>query len=351
MSDRLPNSVPSPDALLAMFRSDPANARLALFAGAELEKAGRHEEAVAAWTIADDVDPTIRRIKDNPQEHEMAREHSAMADAAIRRFLTALHQQSLAAFKAEGKGDPGRVGDAIWCMTHDADVRFATAFQEPEVFYIPGLAALPVTPTDKLLWAEELQSAWQDIRGEFEAAAGDQSLMVPYVPAQTPMPAWGKLRGTLDWSAIYLFKEGRPTAAERHFPKTLAALDTADLVRIDGVPMEAFFSRLVPGAHIPPHHGLTNARLTVHLPLIVPENCAIRVGAEEYHWQPGQILAFDDSFEHEAWNRSGSDRVVLIFETHHPDLTPAERAAIEHVYAERARWLARRTVTLGWHKW
>ena len=48
--------------------------------------------------------------------------------------------------------------------------------------------------------------------------------------------------------------------------------------------MEAFFSRLVPGAHIPPHYGLTNTRLTVHLPLIVPEDCGIRVLLNE--WVP-----------------------------------------------------------------
>jgi hypothetical protein len=30
---------------------------------------------------------------------------------------------------------------------------------------------------------------------------------------------------------------------------------------------------------------------------------------------------------HEAWNRSSEDRVVLIFESHHPDLTPVRMAA------------------------
>ncbi|NND60786.1 MAG: aspartyl/asparaginyl beta-hydroxylase domain-containing protein, partial [Gammaproteobacteria bacterium] len=92
----------------------------------------------------------------------------------------------------------------------------------------------------------------------------------------------------------------------------------------------------------PPHFGLTNTRLTVHLPLIVPDDCQIRVGADHYNWRQGQVVAFDDSYEHEAWNRSGSDRVVLIFECHHPDLTPAERSAIEYGYAARQQWLDQR---------
>ncbi len=36
----------------------------------------------------------------------------------------------------------------------------------------------------------------------------------------------------------------------------------------------------------------------------------------------------DDSFEHEAWNHSGAERVVLIVDFWHPELTPCERQAV-----------------------
>ena len=39
-------------------------------------------------------------------------------------------------------------------------------------------------------------------------------------------------------------------------------------------------------------------------------------------------MTFDDTFEHEAWNRSGETRVVLILDNWNPDLTEAERAAV-----------------------
>src|SRR5262249_50224368 len=111
---------------------------------------------------------------------------------------------------------------------------------------------------------------------------------------------------------------------------------------------EMFFSRLKPGAHIPPHFGCANNRLTVHLPLIVPGDCTIRVGDQVHAWREGELFAFDDSFEHEAWSRSDKDRVVLIFESHHPDLRPDERFAVEHAFASRGRWLSdRRTRLLG----
>jgi aspartate beta-hydroxylase len=85
---------------------------------------------------------------------------------------------------------------------------------------------------------------------------------------------------------------------------------------------------LAPGTHILPHHGVTNARVVTHLPLIVPDDCALRVGGEEHAWQEGRCVTFDDTFEHEAWNRSGQTRVVLILDSWSPYLTPVECAAI-----------------------
>ncbi|MGA9422181.1 MAG: aspartyl/asparaginyl beta-hydroxylase domain-containing protein, partial [Rhodanobacteraceae bacterium] len=191
-----------------------------------------------------------------------------------------------------------------------------------------------------------LEGACDTIRREYEVGLRAGVTVQPYVPAGTPAPEWAELGGSLDWSAVHLYQDAKATPALAQFPQTAHAVGAVDLARIDGTPMEVFFSRLRPGAHIPPHHGLTNTRVTVHLPLIVPEGCAIRVGRDLCHWREGTIIAFDDSFEHEAWNRSGADRVVLIFEAHHPDLSPPERAAIEHVYSVRQRWLDARLARL-----
>ena len=65
-----------------------------------------------------------------------------------------------------------------------------------------------------------------------------------------------------------------------------------------------------------------------HLPLIVPPDCALRVGGEEHAWQEGRCVTFDDTWEHEAWNRSDRTRVVMILDSWHPDLSEAERAAV-----------------------
>jgi aspartyl/asparaginyl beta-hydroxylase (cupin superfamily) len=63
----------------------------------------------------------------------------------------------------------------------------------------------------------------------------------------------------------------------------------------------------------------------VHIPLIVPPKCGFRVGTQVREWQPGTALIFDDTIEHEAWNDSDQDRVILIFDIWNPLLTGAER--------------------------
>ncbi len=88
----------------------------------------------------------------------------------------------------------------------------------------------------------------------------------------------------------------------------------------------AAFSRLEPGTHIKPHVGYQDTVLRYHLGLIVPGGCALRVGAETRTWQEGQSLVFDDTTEHEAWNRSDSIRIVLIidFAKRGADFTPPD---------------------------
>src|SRR3546814_15439467 len=88
------------------------------------------------------------------------------------------------------------------------------------------------------------------------------------------------------------------------------------------------FSLLAPGKHIPPHTGVANTRLVCHLPLIVPDGCWFRVGAETREWKRGAAWVFDDTIEHEAANDSNALRVILIVDCWHPGLSPLEREAV-----------------------
>jgi hypothetical protein len=69
-----------------------------------------------------------------------------------------------------------------------------------------------------------------------------------------------------------------------------------------------------------PHKGYSRMVLRCHLPLIVPDEdlCGLRVGDETRHWEEGELMIFDDSFEHEAWNKTNEKRVVLMFDIPNP---------------------------------
>ena len=88
------------------------------------------------------------------------------------------------------------------------------------------------------------------------------------------------------------------------------------------------FSILDARTRIPPHVGVNNARLTVHLPLVVPPGCGFRVGSEQRSWEPGRAFVFDDTIEHEAWNDGHEPRAVLILDTWNPHVTPPERELV-----------------------
>ena len=109
-------------------------------------------------------------------------------------------------------------------------------------------------------------------------------------------------------------------------------LEALPLVRIRQHAPEICYSVLAPGTHILAHTGVTNIRVVVHLPLIVPPDCgALSVIGEARGWTEGRLMMFDDSFEHEAWNHSDQTRVVLIFDTWNPNLSAVERQAFARV--------------------
>jgi aspartyl/asparaginyl beta-hydroxylase (cupin superfamily) len=85
------------------------------------------------------------------------------------------------------------------------------------------------------------------------------------------------------------------------------------------------FSQLRPHTRIPPHTGVANTRLVMHLPLILPPACGFRVGSETRDWKIGEAWVFDDTIEHEAWNDSDEIRIILIFDIWNPLLSATER--------------------------
>ena len=203
--------------------------------------------------------------------------------------------------------------------------------------HYPFLPADEFFDRDHFPWLKQLEAQTDVIRAELvELLASEDPGLSPYVtmPPGTPRNVWSDLNNSAAWSALHLWRDGeRVEGACARAPKTAKLVETLPLAGIPGRTPTVFFSILQAGKHIPPHTGVTNTRTIIHLPLIVPPGCAFRVGGETREWREGEAFAFDDTIEHEAWNKSGQDRAVLILDCWNPHLSEHERAMICQLYA------------------
>jgi aspartate beta-hydroxylase len=207
--------------------------------------------------------------------------------------------------------------------------------QQPQYYYFPGLPQIQFYDRRQFPWLDAVEAASPAIREELEGVMRERDAFRPYVQSDPARPrnAQAGMADNPDWSAFYLVKDGATieTNAAR-CPRTMAALSQVPLPRISGRTPSVLFSLLRPGAHIPAHNGFINTRLICHLPLVVPRGCAFRVGNDIREWMEGRAWLFDDTIEHEAWNRSDSTRVVLLFDVWRPELTADERALVTAMF-------------------
>jgi aspartate beta-hydroxylase len=252
------------------------------------------------------------------------------ADAAARRLASEFERQLLATLAAQGLGEAGteRFQRAMELLLG----RRKLYQQQPKHFYFPELPQIEFYERRDFPWAGALEQATGRIRAELRALlAGGGGSFEPYIQKAPHRPNFkaNPLLDSLDWSACYLLRDGREVAANAaRCPDTLEALGQVPLCRIAGRTPSVLFSLLRPGTRIRPHHGYTNARLICHLPLIVPGDCGLRVGSRTHSWREGELVIFDDSMEHEAWNLSKELRVVLLFDVWRPELTDKERTLV-----------------------
>jgi len=246
---------------------------------------------------------------------------------------------------SEFEGALGRVMDgarpsspaAALRLSHSLDMlkgRRQIYPQQPSVFYYPYLDQRQFFEREEFGWAAELEAAAPAIRDELTELLADADFR-PYVENDPDRPYrdFHGLNENRDWTALYLWRDGEKVEGNaKRCPRTMAALDKVPLSRIASRTPAVLFSRLEPGAHIPPHSGMLNCRLICHLPLIVPKGCWLRVGNETREWEEGKLLIFDDSIEHEARNPSGELRIILLFDIWRPEISEEERDGISAIF-------------------
>jgi aspartate beta-hydroxylase len=256
-------------------------------------------------------------------------EHARAAIAKDDAALAAAIEERLAAIREQhGGGSYRRIEHCIELLT-GGRTRFTP---QPTFMYFPEIPAVEFFERNDFPWLDAIEAATDEIRAELMTVlVSDREGLEPYIsyPDGVPLRQWKELNKSRRWSAYFLWNQSMPQPAHlARCPRTAQVLKGAPQCDVAARGPTAFFSILEPGTRIPPHTGVTNTRLTVHLPLIVPPQCGFRVGSETREWVAGKAWAFDDTIEHEAWNLSDVPRAVLIFDVWNPFLTLAERDLI-----------------------
>jgi len=315
------------DPIGAALRIEPRNFPAWLMGGSLLRVLGRDAEAARAYmTALESAPPAGNMPLPYMQELDVARRHIAREQA---------WRRSVSDIVLADPDDPDG-SDSRRLEKLRADIVAGRKSAEGIEFEYEGLPDVGFYEAEDFDGIADLQAATATIVDEFRAAARANTA------ARVSMAAHaGALTGerpdmteSRQWSAIPLIAEGRIVEANAALcPETLRLYQALQPPRIAGRSPNLVFSLLDPHTRIPPHRGVANTRLVMHLPLVIPSDCAIRVGTDTRPWVPGHALVFDDTLEHEAWNDSDEQRVVLLGDIWRPELSGRERTAIASLMA------------------
>ncbi len=162
-------------------------------------------------------------------------------------------------------------------------------------------------------WTRALEAEWATIRRELDTVLERRDALPNFQDISTDQAT---ITDDDRWKTYFLYGFGfRAESNCNQCP------DTARLVAAVPGMQTAMFSILAPGKYIPDHCGPYKGVLRYHLALKVPRDaarCWIRVGNVEATWTEGESLMFDDTYEHEVWNDTDEERVVLFLDVIRP---------------------------------
>lgn len=167
-------------------------------------------------------------------------------------------------------------------------------------------------------WAQNLEQNWKQVQQELQAIINEPADFSPNENWLAAHPHYVKNeKKQIAWKTYeFIFFGIKRLDHCQKCPHTFELLKKIPQI------VTAQYSVMEPHTHILPHKGYSRMVLRSHLGLIIPDitECYLRVGDKTEHWEEGKLLIFDDSYEHEAWNKSGKQRAVLMFDIANPEM-------------------------------
>jgi hypothetical protein len=184
--------------------------------------------------------------------------------------------------------------------------------------WYPGLTSKPVYETNKFSIVKDLEDNFPAIKSEIEALSSKG-----FHRESEQIARQG------NWDVYMLYEQGLKNEANcTALPTITTIVERHSCVRKTGGLI--YLSRLGPQSSVAAHNGPVNYRLRLHLGIRIPDgDCGMRVEDTISTWKEGKCLVFDDFLEHEVWNKTDRERIVLLLDLWHPDLSPQECSALD----------------------
>ena len=189
-----------------------------------------------------------------------------------------------------------------------------SAFVAPFNMFMYAFSKVPTTPYLPASLFPEMQAvtdSWQTIREEAINMREQERIAAAKNNNDAGFNSFFKT----GWKRFYLkWYDAKHPSAALYCPKTVAILDSIPSIKA------AMFAELPPGAKLNRHRDPYGGSLRYHLGLSTPNNdqCYINVDGVPYSWRDGECVMFDETYIHEAYNKTEQDRIILFCDVERP---------------------------------
>lgn len=169
----------------------------------------------------------------------------------------------------------------------------------------------PYIPNETMPELKLLEDNWETIRDEALHLASLREIKAPELHNDIGFNSFFKY----GWKRFYLkWYDAKHPSAVALCPKTVALLNQIPSVKA------AMFAELPPGGQLNPHRDPFAGSLRYHLGLATPndDRCYIDVDGIRHSWRDGQGVIFDETYVHDAYNKSEQNRIILFCDVERP---------------------------------
>lgn len=173
---------------------------------------------------------------------------------------------------------------------------------------IPTTPYIPVSTFPEL---KAIEDNWQVFRDEALALSQMQQIKADQGHTDIGFNSFFKY----GWKRFYLkWYDAKHPSAEALCPRSVAILRGIPTVKA------AMFAELPAGGQLNAHRDPYAGSIRYHLGLSTPNDdaCYIDVDGQRHSWRDGQGVIFDETYIHEAHNRTDRNRIILFCDIERP---------------------------------